>query len=50
MQEVAVAPGLVAHAFQRVDDQERAVRLRGAGDHVAQKFGVAGSVDQYHVA
>ena len=50
MQQIAVAPGLVAHAFQRVDDQHGAVRLRGAGDHVAQEFGVAGGVDQHHVA
>ena len=50
MQEIAVAPGLVAHAFQRVDDQNRTVRLRGAGDHVAQEFGVTGRVDQHHVA
>ena len=50
MQQIAVAPGLVADAFQRVDDQDRAVRLRGAGDHVAQEFGVAGRVDQHHVA
>ena len=49
MQEVAVAPGLVAHTFQCVDDQDRAVRLRSARDHVAQKFGVAGRVDQHHV-
>ena len=45
-----MAPGLVADAFQRVDDQDRAVGLRGAGDHVAQEFGVAGRVDQHHVA
>ena len=50
MQQIAVPPGLVAHAFQRVDDQHRAVGLRGAGDHVAQEFGVAGRVDQHHVA
>ena len=50
MQQIAVAPGLVAHAFQRVDDQHRTVRLRGAGDHVAQEFGVAGRVDQHYVA
>ena len=50
VQQVAVAPGLVAHAFQRVDDQQRAVGLRGAGDHVAQEFGVARRVDQHHVA
>ena len=50
MQQIAVAPGLVAHALQRVDDQHGAVRLRGAGDHVAQEFGVAGRVDQHHVA
>ena len=50
MQQIAVAPGLVADAFQRVDDQHRAVGLRGAGDHVAQELGVAGRVDQHHVA
>ena len=50
MQQIAVAPGLVAHAFQRVDDQHRGVGLRGAGDHVAQEFGVAGRVDQHDVA
>ena len=50
MQQIAVPPGLVAHAFQRVDDQHRAVGLRGAGDHVAQEFGVAGRVDQHDVA
>ena len=50
MQQIAVAPGLVAHAFQRVDDQHGAIRLRSAGDHVAQEFGVAGRVDQHHVA
>src|SRR6185312_12589265 len=50
VQQIAVTSGLVAHAFQRVDDQHRAVRLRGAGDHVAQKFGVTGRVDQHDVA
>ena len=50
MQQVAVAPRLVAHAFQRVDDQESAVGLRGAGNHVAQEFGVAGRVNQHHIA
>ena len=50
MQQIAVAAGLVAHAFQRVDDQHRAVGLRGAGDHVAQEFRVAGRVDQHDVA
>ncbi len=50
MQQIAMTPGLVAHAFQRVDDQDRAVGLRSAGDHVAQEFGVAGGVDQHHVA
>jgi hypothetical protein len=49
MQQIAVAPRLVAHALQRVDDQKRAVRLRSAGDHVAQEFGVARRVDQHHV-
>ena len=50
MQQIAVTAGLVAHAFERVDDQHRAVGLRGAGDHVAQEFGVAGRVDQHDVA
>ena len=50
MQQIAVAPRLVAHALQRIDDQHGAVRLRGAGDHVAQEFGVARRVDQHHVA
>src|SRR4029453_9604831 len=50
MQQIAVTPGLVADAFQRVDDQDRAVGLRGAGDHVAQEFGVTGRIDQHDVA
>ena len=50
MQQIAVTPGLVAHAFERVDDQDRAVGLRGAGDHVAQEFGMAGRIDQHDVA
>ena len=50
MQQIAVPPCLVAHAFQRVDDEHRAVGLGSAGDHVAQKFGVAGRVDQHDVA
>src|SRR5581483_2224169 len=50
VQQIAVAAGLVAHAFQRVDDQHRAVGLRGAGDHVTQEFRVAGRVDQHDVA
>ncbi len=45
-----MTPSLVAHAFQRVDDQDRTVGLRGAGDHVAEEFGVAGRIDQHHVA
>jgi hypothetical protein len=50
MQQIAVTPGLVAHAFQRVDDQQRGIGLRGAGDHVAQELGVTGGVDHHHVA
>ena len=50
MQQIAVPPRLVAHAFQRVDDQHRAVGLCRAGDHVAQEFGVARRVDQHDVA
>ncbi len=50
MQQITVPPGLVAHAFERVDDQHRAIGLRGAGDHVAQEFGMAGRVDQHDVA
>ncbi len=50
MQEIAVTPRLVAHAFERIDDQHRAIGLRGAGNHIAQEFGVAGRIDQHHVA
>ncbi len=50
MQQIAVPPRLVAHAFQRVDDEHCAVGLCRAGDHVTQKFGMAGSVDQHYVA
>ena len=50
LQEIAVAAGLLAHALDRVDDQQSRIGLRGAGDHVAQEFGVAGRVDQHHVA
>ena len=42
--------GLLAHALGGVDDQHRGVGLRGAGDHVAQEFGVAGRVDQHDIA
>ena len=50
VQQIAVPPGLVANAFGGIDDQDRGVGLRRAGDHVAQEFGVAGRVDQHDVA
>ena len=50
MQQIAVPAGLVAHAFGRIHDEERGIGLGGAGDHVAQKLGVAGRVDQDEVA
>ncbi len=50
VQQIAVAARLIAHAFGRVDDQQGGIGLRGAGDHVAQEFGVAGRVDQHDVA
>ena len=50
MQEIAMAPRLITHAFQRIDDQKRAVGLGGASNHVAQEFGVAGRIDQHHFA
>ncbi len=50
MQQIAVAAGLVAHAFGGIDDQDRGIGLRRAGDHVAQEFGVARRVDQHDIA
>ena len=50
MQEIAVAARLIAHAFGRIDDQQGGVGLRRAGDHVAEKLGVTGRVDQDDVA
>jgi hypothetical protein len=50
MQQIAVAPGLVAHAFRGVDQQERGIGLRRAGDHVAQEFRMSGRIDQHDVA
>ena len=50
VQEVAVPAGLVAHAFGRIDHQQRGVGLRRAGDHVAQKLGMARRIDQDDVA
>jgi hypothetical protein len=50
MQQIAMAAGLIAHALQSIDDQDRAVSLRGAGDHVAQELGMSGRVDQHDVA
>ena len=50
VQQIAVPARLVAHAFGRVDDQDRGVGLRRAGDHVAQELGVAGRIDQHDVA
>ena len=49
MQQVAVPPRLVAHAFGRVDHQDGGVGLRRAGDHVAQEFGVARRIDQHEI-
>ncbi len=50
MQEIAVAPRLVAHALARVDEEKRGVGLRRAGDHVAQKLRMTGRVDQHDIA
>ena len=50
VQEIAVPAGLIAHAFARIDDQHGRVGLRGAGDHVAQKLGVARRIDEDDVA
>ena len=50
MQQIAVTPGLVAHAFERIDDQDSRISLRCAGDHVAQKFRVARRIDQHDIA
>jgi hypothetical protein len=35
MQQVAVATGLVAHALESIDQQQRRVGLCRAGDHIA---------------
>ncbi len=45
-----MAARIVAHAFARVDDEQRRLGARGAGDHVAQELGVAGGIEQEVVA
>ncbi len=50
VQQVAVPPRLLAHAFGGVDDQQRRIGLGRAGDHVAQELGVAGRIDQDEIA
>src|SRR3954467_11868319 len=50
MQQIAVTAGLVAHTFPRAYNENRAVGLRGAGDHIAQEFSVTGRIDQHDVA
>jgi hypothetical protein len=45
-----VAARVVAHAFARVDDEQRRFGARGAGDHVAQELGVARGIEQQVVA
>ena len=48
--EQHVLAGLRHHAVERADHQDRAVHLRGAGDHVLDVVGVAGAVDVRVVA
>ena len=50
VQQIAMAAGLLTDTLRRIDQQERGIRLCGAGDHVAQELGVPGGVDQNHVA
>ena len=50
MQQIAVPPRLLAHAFGGIDDEQRRIGLRRAGDHVAQELGMAGRIDQDEVA
>ena len=45
MQQIAMAPRLLAHAFHGVDDQHRGIGIGGAGDHVLKKFLVARRID-----
>src|SRR6188768_3137056 len=48
--EQDVLPGLGHRAVGRGDDEDRAVHLRGAGDHVLDVVGVPGAVDVRVVA
>ena len=50
MQQEAMPPALLAHAFGGVDHQQRGVGLGGARHHVLQEFDVARRIDQQHVA
>jgi len=49
MQQIAVATGLVAHAFGRIDHEQSSVRLGRPGYHVAQEFRVSWRVNQNDV-
>ena len=40
-----MAPGVFLHAFVGVDQQQRGLGLRGAGDHVLEELLVARRVD-----
>ena len=48
--EQGVAAGLFEHAFAGVDQQQRQVGGRGAGDHVARVLDVAGGVGDHELA
>src|SRR5581483_9892232 len=45
IEQIAVAAGLLLHAFGGVDEQQRGLGIGGAGDHVLEKFLVAGRVN-----
>ena len=46
-QKIAVAAGVFLNASGSVDDQQRRFGAGSAGDHVFEKFDVAGGVDYY---
>ena len=44
-QQVPMAPGVLLHALNGVDHQQRRFRMRSAGHHVLQELDVSGGVD-----
>ena len=46
VEQIAVASGLLADPFGRVDDEDARIAAGGSGDHVAQELTVPGRIDQ----